>query len=120
MLRRVLFQLHLWVGLILCLPIVVIALTGSILVFEDALDDLTNPPPPKARDSGAIRTFDEIIAAARRQVSDRARQPVPSSAPAGAAGPADPHPPGARRASARRAGDHGARRSPASVAVGGL
>jgi uncharacterized iron-regulated membrane protein len=34
---------------------------------------LTNPPLPKARDSGAIRTFDEIIAAARHQVSDRAR-----------------------------------------------
>jgi uncharacterized iron-regulated membrane protein len=44
--RGFLFQLHLWAGLILCLPIVVIALTGRILVFVDALDYLTNPPLP--------------------------------------------------------------------------
>jgi uncharacterized iron-regulated membrane protein len=42
-LRKAVFQVHLWAGLLLTLYIVVIALTGSILVFEDELRGTTLP-----------------------------------------------------------------------------
>jgi uncharacterized iron-regulated membrane protein len=42
-LRRALFQIHLWVGLFLALYVIVIALTGSILVFEDEFTATTLP-----------------------------------------------------------------------------
>jgi uncharacterized iron-regulated membrane protein len=41
--RRALFQVHLWVGIILGLYIIVIGLTGSILVFKDELAALSYP-----------------------------------------------------------------------------
>ena len=37
MTRRIIGKIHLWVGLALCLPLVIIGLTGSVLVFEDEL-----------------------------------------------------------------------------------
>lgn len=40
-LRRALFQIHLWAGIFLTLYIVVIALTGAILVFQDELTATT-------------------------------------------------------------------------------
>ena len=42
-LRKAVFQVHLWAGLLLTLYVVVIALTGSILVFEDELTGTTLP-----------------------------------------------------------------------------
>jgi len=36
--RRAIFQIHLWVGLVLCLYMVVIGLTGSLLVFARELE----------------------------------------------------------------------------------
>lgn len=42
-LRRALFQIHLWAGLFLALYVFVIALTGSILVFEDEFTATTLP-----------------------------------------------------------------------------
>ena len=36
--RRAIFQIHLWVGLLLCLYTSVIGLTGSILVFENEIE----------------------------------------------------------------------------------
>ena len=41
--RKILFQVHLWVGVILGLYIIVIGLTGSILVFRDELALLSHP-----------------------------------------------------------------------------
>lgn len=43
-LRRAIFQIHLWAGILVSLYVVIIALTGSILVFEDELTS-TNLPP---------------------------------------------------------------------------
>ena len=37
MTRRIIGQLHLWIGLALCIPLVLLGLTGSVLVFEDEL-----------------------------------------------------------------------------------
>lgn len=63
-LRRVLFQIHLWVGLILCIPLAIIGVTGSILVFEHELDELLNPVPKRSAAAGAFRPVGDITAAA--------------------------------------------------------
>jgi uncharacterized iron-regulated membrane protein len=44
-LRRLNFQIHLWVGLILTLYLIVIGLTGSILVFREELETLAGANP---------------------------------------------------------------------------
>ncbi len=36
--RKAIFQIHLWVGIVLCLYLVVIALTGSMLVFREEIE----------------------------------------------------------------------------------
>jgi uncharacterized iron-regulated membrane protein len=62
MIRRIIVRLHLWIGLALCIPLTVIGLTGSILVFEDELQGTAGERdvPP-----GPMRSVAEIIAAAR-------------------------------------------------------
>ncbi|HEX8412365.1 MAG TPA: PepSY domain-containing protein, partial [Sphingomicrobium sp.] len=42
-LRRIWFQIHKWIGIILALLIIPISLTGAALVWHDALDDWLNP-----------------------------------------------------------------------------
>jgi uncharacterized iron-regulated membrane protein len=63
MTRRLIGQIHLWTGLALCLPLVLIGLTGSILVFEDQLRAAF--APVAQAQSGEARAVDAIIAAAR-------------------------------------------------------
>jgi uncharacterized iron-regulated membrane protein len=41
--RRAMFQIHLWVGIVLCLYMLVIGVTGSILVFEAELEHAAYP-----------------------------------------------------------------------------
>jgi uncharacterized iron-regulated membrane protein len=41
--RKAMFQAHLWVGIILCLYMLVIGVTGSILVFEEELEHTAYP-----------------------------------------------------------------------------
>src|SRR5262249_11261034 len=60
MTRWIVQQLHLWVGLALCVPLVLLGLTGSILVFED---QLTSAPATAA--AGEAKPVGAIIAAAR-------------------------------------------------------
>ncbi len=50
-LRKVLFQIHLWSGIFLSVYVIVIALTGSILVFENELTRTTLPAHLSAYDS---------------------------------------------------------------------
>jgi uncharacterized iron-regulated membrane protein len=61
--RRILGLIHLWIGLILCLPLAIIGLTGSVLVFEHELEDLFGPEPQRASD-GPSRPIAEIVEAA--------------------------------------------------------
>jgi uncharacterized iron-regulated membrane protein len=61
MIRRLVGQIHLWLGLALCVPVVMIGLTGSLLVFQDELRGLF---APRAQ-PGEPRTVGEIVAAAR-------------------------------------------------------
>ena len=44
-LRRLSFQIHLWVGLILTLYMIMIGLSGSILVFREELENLAGLNP---------------------------------------------------------------------------
>jgi uncharacterized iron-regulated membrane protein len=63
MTRRLIGQIHLWIGLALCVPLVLIGLTGSVLVFEDELR-VVFAPRAQAQ-SGEAHAVGEIIAAAR-------------------------------------------------------
>jgi uncharacterized iron-regulated membrane protein len=65
--RRILRFLHLWVGLIRGVPLVLIGITGSVLVFEHELDALLNPELHRAS-AGEPRPIDDIVAAARSAV----------------------------------------------------
>jgi uncharacterized iron-regulated membrane protein len=63
--RGLLGRLHLWVGIVLCVPLVVLGLTGSILVFEDELRTLFEASGHPGA-SGAPRPVADIVAAATR------------------------------------------------------
>jgi uncharacterized iron-regulated membrane protein len=65
MIRRIIGQIHLWAGLILCIPFVVLGLTGSILVFQDGLNRIFGPSADRGTAGGAARPASDIIAAAR-------------------------------------------------------
>ena len=43
MIRCIIGQIHLWSGLALCAPFVILGLTGSVLVFEDELNEAFGP-----------------------------------------------------------------------------
>jgi uncharacterized iron-regulated membrane protein len=63
MTRRLIGRLHLWVGLALCAPLVLIGFTGSILVFEDELRAAFASSAPAQ--PGVAHPIGEIVAAAR-------------------------------------------------------
>lgn len=65
MIRHIIGQIHLWIGLVLCVPFVLIGLTGSILVFEDELNSALGPAARHPAAGGAARPPSDIIAAAR-------------------------------------------------------
>jgi uncharacterized iron-regulated membrane protein len=60
-LRKVLFQIHLWAGVAVSIYIVVIALTGSLLVFEDELTATTLPPTLTPYNSAHVVTIPEVM-----------------------------------------------------------
>jgi uncharacterized iron-regulated membrane protein len=47
-LRETLFTVHMWIGLILGLLLAALGLSGSLLVYDDQIADLLNPPPRAA------------------------------------------------------------------------
>ncbi|MDY0881577.1 PepSY-associated TM helix domain-containing protein [Dongia soli] len=71
--RRLLGQIHLWSGLILCLPLVLIGLTGSILVFQEEIDALTNPIPHAAT-GGEMQPIGTMIAVAEKALANSAME----------------------------------------------
>jgi len=44
-LRHALFTVHMWIGLILGLLLAILGLSGSLLVYDQAVSDLLSPPP---------------------------------------------------------------------------
>lgn len=62
---RTLQNIHLWTGLVLCLPLVMLGITGSILVVEDELRGLTGDQPAYTLETGEAKPVSAILAAAR-------------------------------------------------------
>jgi uncharacterized iron-regulated membrane protein len=60
-LRRALFQIHLWAGIALSLYVVVIALSGSILVFENELTGTTLPRGLSVWDPSRTAPIPEVM-----------------------------------------------------------
>ncbi len=58
--RRALFVLHMWIGLGLGLLLALLGLSGSVLVYDDAIADMI-APPPKATAQGPMLSLDAII-----------------------------------------------------------
>lgn len=68
--RKRLWQLHSWLGLLAGLGLLVIGLTGSLLVFHDELEILVNPTLIRVEPSAAGRLpLDRLLAEANRQLS---------------------------------------------------
>jgi uncharacterized iron-regulated membrane protein len=63
LLRRVLFQIHLWAGIFLSLYLIVISLSGSILVFQDEIRLASLPHTPL--DRAHVASIDTVIAQAQ-------------------------------------------------------
>ena len=69
-------QLHLWVGLILLLPMVMMGVTGAVLVYGHDIEHLLGQGEPPARAAGEWRTPAELIEAARTATNDPTRIPI--------------------------------------------
>lgn len=63
-LRRLWLKAHRWIGLTVGLLFVLIGLTGSVLVFDHAIDEWLNPELLLTSGSGQERSVEELIAAA--------------------------------------------------------
>jgi uncharacterized iron-regulated membrane protein len=83
MMRRLVGQIHLWAGLVLCIPLVLLGLTGSILVLEDELNSAFGPAAGHVAAGGAARPPGDIIAAARA-VAPSGFVPIGYAAPSAA------------------------------------
>jgi uncharacterized iron-regulated membrane protein len=69
--RKASFQIHLWTGIVVCLYMVVIGVSGSILVFERELGHLTFARLWKASaNSGQAIGFPQAVAIVKSQFSD--------------------------------------------------
>lgn len=66
--RAWLLQLHLWVGIALCLPFVMLGVTGSVLVYAEELEELFAGRKPAAL--GPAQPANAIIEAARSVAGD--------------------------------------------------
>ena len=63
--QKLWLQVHWWLGLSAGFVFVLSGLTGSALVFYQAIDEWLNPERRTVVDSGPYRSFEEMVAAAR-------------------------------------------------------
>jgi uncharacterized iron-regulated membrane protein len=70
LLRKAIFQIHLWTGLTLALYIVVISLSGSILVYRSDLEVLFAPKPRLVERGATLLSADQLSAAAQQAFPD--------------------------------------------------
>ncbi len=59
--RTLWLKAHLWVGLTIALPLIVVALSGAVLVFEDPLDRALNPALSYVTPGDRTMPLDEIV-----------------------------------------------------------
>lgn len=69
-------QLHLWIGLILFLPLVMMGVTGAVLVYGHDIEHLLGQGEPPAKAVGEWRSPGELIEAARTASNDPTRIPI--------------------------------------------
>lgn len=86
-LRYWLLQIHLWVGLILCLPLVVLGITGSLLVYGDTLTALSAGGQPASAE-GTWQSPGAIVAAALAAQAEPGRMPIALRMPSESGEPA--------------------------------
>jgi uncharacterized iron-regulated membrane protein len=67
--RRFLFQVHMWIGLVLGILFVALGLSGSILVYRDGIDRML-APQPRATAQGAALPLDMLVAKAKASFGD--------------------------------------------------
>lgn len=64
MLRKVLFQVHLWAGLVLGIPFLLLGITGSVLVYDQDVIAAQKAKPAIQATAGEMGSLDWIAAAA--------------------------------------------------------
>ena len=69
-------QLHLWIGLILLLPLVMMGVTGAVLVYAHDLEHLFGQGEPVAKAVGEWKSPAALIEAARAATKDPTRVPI--------------------------------------------
>src|SRR5882672_4279867 len=69
-------QLHLWIGLILLLPLVMMGITGAVLVYAHDIEHLLGQGEPAAKTVGEWRSPSELIEAAKAATKDPGRIPI--------------------------------------------
>ena len=75
--RKVMFQIHLWVGIVLALYVVVIGLTGSILVFREELTAASHRELFRAHgDPTVIASIETVYAQVRAAYPDDSVQSI--------------------------------------------
>jgi len=75
-LRKVSFQIHLWLGLALGLYVVVLSLTGSAIVFRRELDAAFGPARPAIDKTQRVLSPEDLTEFARRAYPDFAVESV--------------------------------------------
>ncbi len=69
-------QLHLWVGLILLLPLVMMGITGAVLVYAHDIEHLLGQAGPEAKTAGEWQSAAKLIEVARAANSEPGRIPI--------------------------------------------
>lgn len=69
-------QIHLWVGLVLLLPLVLMGITGSVLVYAHDIEHLLGADGPQATTPGEWRSPAEIVAAVQAANTEPGRTPI--------------------------------------------
>jgi uncharacterized iron-regulated membrane protein len=70
LIRKIAFQIHLWIGLGIGLYVVLLSLTGSAVVFRREMDRAFAPDRPVRDPARQVLTVEELTAHARRQYPD--------------------------------------------------
>ncbi|MCO8122834.1 PepSY domain-containing protein [Stieleria sp. TO1_6] len=79
--RKIWLVIHRWLGLTVGLVFVLIGLTGSLLVFDHAIDEWLNPELLLTQGSGQPRSVAQVIDAAESAYNDSAKPAVAVSRP---------------------------------------
>lgn len=69
-------QIHLWIGLILLLPLVMMGITGAVLVYAHDIEHLLGQGEPEVRTVGEWQSAGRLIEAAKAANSEPGRIPI--------------------------------------------